>query len=310
MKIVTLTLNPAIDKSTTVSAIIPDKKLRCTQPTYEPGGGGINVSRALHNIKQDSLAIYLAGGATGEKMKKLLSEEKISQKAINISSDTRENFIVVDGHGQQFRFGMPGEAILASEQELILNEIKNLSSETEYLVASGSIPEGVDKTIYAQIAKICKEKNIRLILDCDGPALEEAIKEGVFLIKPNINELAALVGREEVSQDDQESMAFELINSGKVEIVAISMGPQGAMIAAKDFIEYAIPPMIKAVSTVGAGDSMVAGMTYALSKGLSLSEVIKYGVACGTASTMNPGTELCREKDVNKIIKGISFRKR
>lgn len=309
MKVVTLTLNPAIDKSSKVAAIIRDKKLRCSLPVYEPGGGGINVSRALKNLNEDSLAIYLCGGPQGEKMKLLLTKENIEQAVIPIKNETRENFIVVDDHGQQFRFGMPGEEVYEDEVQQILETVKNLPSDVKYLVASGSIPFGVPVDIYAQITKICKAKDIRVILDCDGEALEAALEEGVFFIKPNLNELAKLLGKDEVDVTDQEGMAKELIASKKTEILAVSMGPQGAMLAAKNIIEYAIPPSVKTVSTVGAGDSMVAGITYALSRRMNMTDVLKFGVACGSASTINPGTELCKWKDVVEIIDKISFRK-
>ncbi len=309
MKVVTLTLNPAIDKSSTVDAIIRDKKLRCTLPVYEPGGGGINVSRALKNLNEQSLAIYLAGGPSGEKLKRLLTKEEILQSVIPIENETRENFIVVDDHGQQFRFGMPGEEIFPNEVQNILSAVKNLPPDVEYFVASGSIQKGVPIDIYAQIAKICKSKGIRVILDCDGEALEAALEEGIFFIKPNLNELAKLVGKEEVDVSDQEQMAKDLIATKKTEIIAVSMGPQGAMLAAKNLIEYAIPPSVKTVSTVGAGDSMVAGITYALSRRMDMMDVLKFGVACGSASTINPGTELCKWSDVVEIIDKISFRR-
>ena len=303
MKIVTLTLNPALDKSTTTERLIPEDKLRCEDPTYEPGGGGINVSRAIRIMGGSSLAIYLAGGASGQKMKELLQKEGIEQKVIQGKNPTRENFMVMESSThQQFRFGLPGAEVSQEELDQCLQAIKDLPDEVEYLVASGSLPPGTPDDFYGQVAKIAQERNIQCVVDTSGPALKKAAEMGVCLMKPNLKELSQLADKEHVSAMEQEEIAAEIIKKGKAKMLIVSLGARGAMLATGDSIEYVVPPTVKQESTVGAGDSMVAGIVLSLSRGDDLREVIKWGVAAGTAATMTPGTELCRKEDIEEIL--------
>lgn len=307
MKIVTLTLNPSLDKHTYTERLLPDKKLRCEEPVYEPGGGGINVSRAISIMGGESLAIYVAGGPAGEKMEELLEQEGIKQHIIKINNPTRENLTVIENSTQnQFRFGMPGSEIGDEALAECMQLIKDLPDDVEYLVASGSLPPGVPDDFYGRIAELAKSKNIKCIVDTSGKALKTAAEMGVYLMKPNLGELSVIAGKEEVSAMEQEEIAQDMINRGKAEILVVSLGPRGAMLATKDHIEYVVPPTIKMKSTVGAGDSMVAGIVLSLSKGGDLREIIKRGVAAGTAATMTAGTELCRKEDVEEIYQWLT----
>lgn len=297
-KIVTVTINPVIDKSTQVAGIAPEKKLRCEQPRFEPGGGGINVARAIKKLGGDALAIYTSGGYTGRFLNDLLKEEGIQTKAIPTQNYTRENLIVLDTHtNQQYRFGMPGSTILEEEWKACLQSIEE-EEDVEYIVASGSLAPGVPTDIYAQIAAIAKAKGARLIVDTSGEALKAAADEGIFLLKPNLAELSSLAGREEINAELVDDVAREIIGKGNCEVVVVSLGAAGAMLVTATEIIQATPPAVKKRSTVGAGDSMVAGIVLSLSKGWELKDALRYGVATGTAATMNNGTELCKLKDV------------
>lgn len=307
MKIVTLTLNPALDKSTSTERLLPEDKLRCEPPVYEPGGGGINVSRAIRIIGGQSLAIYLAGGPSGQKMEALLKEEGIEQRVIKGKNATRENFMVMESStDRQYRFGMPGAEVSQEELAQCLQLVKELPDEVEYLVASGSLPPGAPDDFYGQIAKIAQERNIQCVIDTSGPALKKAAEMGLCLMKPNLKELSQLAGKEYVSAMEQEEIAQEIIKKGKAKMLILSLGARGAMLANGDTIEYVVPPTVKQQSTVGAGDSMVAGIVLSLSRGESLREVIKWGVAAGTAATMTAGTELCRKEDVENILNWLN----
>lgn len=302
MKIVTLTLNPALDKHTTIQQLKPESKLRCETPTYEPGGGGINVSRAIKIMGGESLAIYLTGGSAGEQLEKLLKEEGIQQQLIKGKGNTRENFMVVESTtNRQFRFGMPGAEVSHEELEQCLQAIKELPEDVEYLVASGSLPPGAPDNFYGQIAKIAQERNIQCVVDTSGKALQKAAEMGVCLMKPNLNELSQLAGKKHVTAQEQEEIARNIIRQGKAKMLIVSLGARGAMLATGDTFEYVVPPTVKQQSTVGAGDSMVAGIVLSLSRGEELKDVIKWGVAAGTAATMTAGTELCRKDDVETI---------
>ncbi len=304
--IFTLTLSPAFDKSTSVDHVLPEHKLRCDNPIYQPGGGGINVSRAIKKIGGTSVALYPIGGDSGNHFKALLTEEGIEQITFQVKNWTRENFIVVErSTNHQFRFGMPGTEIYKEEWEQMLAVIQDPNNTFEYFVVSGSTPKGVPNEFYTRLAQIVRQKNARLILDTSGDALKHSLKEGIYLCKPNINELSEIVGKNLITKAQQEAAALEIIKDGKVEILVVSLGADGALIASKEGIHYAVPPKVEKKSTVGAGDSMVAGMTLALSKNKGHADVIKYGVACGTAATMNFGTELCKLEDVERIYKSL-----
>ncbi|PJJ58613.1 1-phosphofructokinase family hexose kinase [Hymenobacter chitinivorans] len=300
--IVTLTLNPTVDKSTTADQIIPDQKIRCAAPKFEPGGGGINVSRALRRLGSDSLAVFPVGGPSGTLLRELLTQENIRQAPVEMVSRTRENFIVVDAaSGQQYRFGMPGTALSAEEQHQILQTLKHIDQLPEFLVISGSLPPGVEPEFVVKVVRAAKERGVKVVVDTSGPALLRVLEEGVFLAKPNVGELSKMAGVDELDNEAVAEAAHRLVREGKAEIVVVSLGPQGACVVTKELVDHVPAPAVKRRSTVGAGDSMVAGLVHGLASGLSVREVVRLGGACGSAATMNPGTELFRRADVDKL---------
>jgi 6-phosphofructokinase 2 len=303
--VLTLTLNPTVDKSTTIDKMVSEQKLRCAPPKYEPGGGGINVSRALKRLGTESIAIFPAGGRAGSLLQDLLKKENIQHEAIKTKGETRENFIVVESSSnQQFRFGMPGSDVFPDETDAVLSLIRKTAP--AWLVVSGSLPPGVAPDFLATIASLSQEVGARLIVDTSGDALKQAVDQGVHLLKPNLGELSKLIGVESLEMDLVDEAAIELVSKGKSDIVVVSMGPKGAILVTKDVVEQVPAPAVKKLSTVGAGDSMVAGMVHALSQGKSMKEVVRMGVACGTAATMNPGTELFRKEDVDRLYQWLN----
>lgn len=308
-KIITITLNPALDKSSRVSHVLPEKKLRCSDPVFEPGGGGINVSRAIKKLGGESCAWFLQGGPTGQSLCNLLTNEEIDYWTVETKNWTRENLMIVEeATGNQYRFGMPGPQTLEDEWKQCLQKLREMkeSELPEFVVASGSLPPGVPSDFYLQLAVLAHEKNFKLIVDTSGDALLKAAGEGVYLLKPNLGELAALVGKDEISALEQEDIALQVLDEGKCQVLVVSLGPRGAMLASKEGgISYVVPPTVMQKSAVGAGDSMVAGMVLSLLKGYSLPEVVRYGVAAGTAATMTPGSELCRKVDTEEIYKWL-----
>jgi 6-phosphofructokinase 2 len=300
-KVLTITLNPAIDKSTSAPFILPEKKIRCSSPKFEPGGGGVNVSRVLHKMGYLSTAMFLAGKHTGEFFTKLVESEGIETLVIPIEGFTRENLIVHDtSNDSQYRFGMPGPTVQEHEWRACLNELKK-AKDYAYIVISGSNPAGVPSAFYSEAADIVKEKKSKLVLDTSGDALRHALDEGVFLAKPNLGELSNLVGAQELDANNVLEAARELIAGGKCEMLVISMGAGGAMLVTANEYYHEPAPPIKIKSTVGAGDSMVAGIIIAMQKKLSLRDVLRYGIAAGTAATMNAGTGLCTRENIEKI---------
>jgi 6-phosphofructokinase 2 len=198
--------------------------------------------------------------------------------------------------------------VIKEEWEKILDIICD-GENIEYLVVSGSIPAGVAPDIFIRLSQIAQQKNIKFIADTSGEALQNALHEGLFLIKPNLNELSILVGKTELSIEEVPLVAKKIIESGKCKYMVVSLGAAGAMLVTSDECVHMMPPKVKSISTVGAGDSMVAGITFNLSKGKNIHDAVKYGIACGTAATLNPGTELCHKKDADEIFKNILEKK-
>ncbi|GGB74561.1 phosphofructokinase [Flavobacterium suaedae] len=300
--VLTITLNPTVDKSSSVANIKPEKKLRCEAPNYEPGGGGINVSRGLVRLGIPNSALFTSGGRTGKLLEELLEEEKVNTLPITVLGETRENFIVVDtASNEQYRFGMPGQAITDDDKNKIIEKIKNLSPFPDIVVISGSLPPGITPDFLKELIQIIKNNNSKVVVDTSGEALSAALDEGVYLVKPNIGELSRMTNIPHLDNNDVEEAAKTLINKGKAEIIVVSMGPQGAYLITKEKSIHLPAPSVKKLSTVGAGDSMVAGMVSVMAKGGTPLEMARMGVACGSAATMNPGTGLFKPEDSDKL---------
>ncbi|MCB2196694.1 MAG: 1-phosphofructokinase family hexose kinase [Bacteroidetes bacterium] len=303
MKVLTITMNPVIDKTTTAEMVMPHKKIRCQSPTYEPGGGGINVSRAIHKLGGSSVAWYIAGGKSGDLLNELLEQEGIEQRMFNSGKDIRENLLVYSkSTNENYRITMAGPEMEEENWKKILKELKNLSNTPEYIVASGSLPPGVPDNFYAQIAKISKDINSKMILDTSGEPLKLALDEGVYMIKPNLNELAFLLNKNDLTGMEIEEVAHQFIENGSCQLLTVSLGAKGAMLASREnLIEYFVPPVMPVRSSVGAGDSMIAGILVGLMKDFWGSQAVQYGVAAGTAATMTGGSKLCTKEDTDKI---------
>lgn len=304
-RIVTVTFSPCIDKSTSIPALAAEKKLRCTTPKLEPGGGGINVARVIHKLGGEVLAIFPSGGYTGKYFNHLLEKENIPFTVIETENETRENIIVFDeSTGNQYRFGMPGTALQETEWKQCLQVIEEMEN-IEFIVASGSLPPGVPSNIFSLLAKIAQTKNAKFIADTSGDALREAATTGVYLLKPNLSELAFLAGETTIDITQVETVAKKILHQYPVEILVVSAGSEGAMLLTKNETYKVAAPPVQRKSTVGAGDSMVAGIIYSLSQRSTLKAALQFGVACGTAATINPGTELCKPSDAAMLYEKI-----
>ncbi|MGZ3755520.1 MAG: 1-phosphofructokinase family hexose kinase [Mucilaginibacter sp.] len=303
--IVTLTFNPALDKSTVVQALIPDRKLKCSEPVCLPGGGGINVARAITILGENPTAVFFAGGFAGAEIENLLTQEGVKTLPVPIGGATRENLVIFDqSKQQQYLLDMPGPNITKAEWEMCLNQIESFSHLT-YLVVSGSTPAGIPETAFTQLAHIANKKNARLIVDTSGAALLQAVNAGVYMIKPNLRELGFLAGIENITIQNAGDAAREIIKKGHCEVIIVSAGAGGVILVTQTQTIPITPPPVTVKSTVGAGDSLVAGIIIALSQNKDLLNAVQYGVACGTAATLNAGTELCRKADAEDLFKKI-----
>lgn len=302
--ILTVTLNPCIDKSAVVQELEPESKLRCTEVVHEPGGGGINVSKALKKLGCESVALFPAGGHNGSMLCSLLDAEGIPFHAVDTKTETRENWVVnAIETNHQYRFTFPGRPVEAGVIKRLVDDIRNFSP--SFVVASGSLPPGLPDYFYGLIVKNAKAVGAKCIADTSGVALAALKGKGAYLIKPNIGELCHLLQIPALSKNEVSDAAQQIIRDGYAEIVVVSMGPDGAWLVAKDEKHFAVAPKVEKKSTVGAGDSMVAGITFMLQQQRTLKEAIAFGVACGSAATMNEGTQLFNKRDAEVLFEYI-----
>lgn len=298
--IVTLTLNPTIDGSASAEVIAPIRKIRTSDERYHPGGGGINVARVVQELGGEALAVYLAGGATGAILDDLLEVAGVKCRRIPIAGYTRIAHTVFErSTGQEYRFVPEGPEVSAREWETCLATLATL--DFDYVVVSGSLPRGLPETAYSRVVDVAAAKGARIILDTSGVALKATLSKGVYLVKPNRRELEELVGHAIPETAQQIAAARTLIANKFAEIVAITLGGDGALMVSQSEAWFAAAPPVTAHSAVGAGDSFVGAITLALAQGRHLDEVLSYGVAAGTAAVLSPGAELSRTDDVERL---------
>lgn len=304
--ILTVTLNPAIDKSSSTEILKPESKLRCKEVVREPGGGGINVSKALNELETPNVALFPSGGNNGRMLCALLEEEGIHYHAIDTSVETREAWIMLEtSTNHQFRFNFPGRPI---KEECVYNLIDAMRSfAPSYVVASGSLPPGLPDHFYGLIVKNANALGAKTIIDTSGAALQGLKGKGTWLIKPNINELKGLLNVTDIPEKEVDDAARQVIRDGYAEIVVVSMGAKGAWLVSAQEKYFASAPQVEKKSTVGAGDSLVAGLTHAFLKQYSYENAIRFGVACGSAATKNSGTQLFKKEDVYSLYEQVNI---
>jgi 6-phosphofructokinase 2 len=298
--IVTLTLNPALDKSTEMEKLVPEKKMRCAPLKIEAGGGGINVSKAIQELGGQSLAIFPSGGRNGSVLEEILGKEQVEFRTIPVAGETRENFVATEtSTNKQYRYVMPGCSLERKDLDAV---IKILDGQpVSFLIVSGSLPPGVPPDFLGELAGWCQSKGAKYIVDTSGEPLKRALERGVYLLKPNLSELCSLVGKDFLQLSEIDDAAREVLLRSRSEAVVVSMGPSGAMLVTRDLRKRFSAPEVKKLSTVGAGDSMVAGIAWSLASGKSIEDAVRFGIACGTAATMNKGTQLFNRQDVNRL---------
>jgi 6-phosphofructokinase 2 len=307
--IVTLTLNPAIDGSSEATRIRPTHKIRTVNQRYDPGGGGINVARVVNRLGGKVSAIYLAGGATGGALDTLLDRDGIDRTRIDIAGHTRISQAVHEIEtGLEYRFVPEGPEVSEAEQRCCLKFIETLKS--DYLVISGSLPRGVPRDFYVAMIAIAHKQGARILLDTSGGALGETLKGGhVFLAKPSLGELESIAGHPLPDHGARIEFARSIIRARQAEHVAVTLGHLGAVLVSSEG-SLELPAIdVEVKSAVGAGDSFLGAMAYALAAGQSMEDAFRLGIAAGTAAVLTPGTDLCHKADVERMFKMVGARR-
>jgi 6-phosphofructokinase 2 len=300
-QIVTLTLNPTIDLAFRSNEIRPIRKTRAIEESTDPGGGGINVARVLKELGVEAYAIYLAGGPTGLVLTDLIAKLGVPRRCIDVAGSTRISFTVFEEiSGLEYRFVSEGSALVEPEWQSALSHLEECDA--DYIVVSGSLPPGVPIDFYARVARIVQSNGARLVLDTSGPALQAATSAGgIYLAKPSLGEFETLTHRKFETAGELVDAATSFVANGAVENLAVTMGRDGALLASRSGTLRLNGPNVKPVSAAGAGDSFVAGMTFALARGDNVEEAFMLGMAAGAAAVLTPGTQLCRREDVERL---------
>jgi 6-phosphofructokinase 2 len=306
--VVTVCMKPAIDLFCETERLIDDGKSRCRIFQRAPGGGGINVARNLHGMGLSVLAVLAAGGPNGQQLQEMLTMDKVPFRCFAIEDDTCQNIGISEAStGKMYHLVFPGQQLKESEWQNCLKSINDLDPKPEYLVLSGSLPQGVPDDFYGRIAADAKAKGISAILDTSGRALAAPLKAGVYLAKLNRAEFAD--SGYSGSLDDYPRMLAamaEMVARGMAEALIVTLDANGALLASRDGDSLHVrPPQVNVVSHVGAGDSFVSLLIYQLYHGKSLVEAYHYGVAAAAAKVQIPGNSLTDLKLVESIYQQI-----
>jgi 6-phosphofructokinase 2 len=298
-RIVTVTLNPAIDLACSAERVVPTHKIRTFDEHIDPGGGGINVARVLHSLGADVLAVIVAGGVTGALIEELLTEAGVPYRTVRCHGRSRISYTVFDRTTkEEYRFVPAGPVAEPHDWTEILALLEQI--ECDWIIASGSLEPGMPADLYATIARLARRRGIRIAVDTSGAPMRAVLDAGVDLVKPSLSELESYAKRALPDPADQEAAAMALVQAGRAAMVALTLGEQGAVLASAEGVIRMPAIPVPFQGAVGAGDSFVAAMIWALSRGLSKKEALGWAIAAGSATVSRIGTARVRLADVTE----------
>lgn len=303
LPVLTVTLNPALDVTTATSKVEPHRKLRCTNPYYDPGGGGINVSRAMHILGGASDAFAVLGGSTGAHVSKLLNGEGIDLTAFEIAGETRIcTTLMEEATGEHYRFVLPGPEVHSDEVSALTGAFEQALMVRDYsfVVLSGSLPNGIPLDTYAKFTHMAEARGAKVILDAKGAELEAAVAESPYLVRLNHLEAQELIGGDD-AEEAAHLLAGRLVEDEVTEVAIVALGHHGTAVATKEGWAHCAPPKVNVVSAVGAGDSFVGALTLGLARGWDLHDAVRFGVAAAASAVTTPATLLCEREATERF---------
>ena len=303
--IVTVTMNPAIDKTVEIDTLCPGGLNRIQRVEYDAGGKGINVSKTIKELGGESIAVGFLGGNSGRTIENVLNQKGIRNDFVWVDQETRTNTKVFEKSGELTELNEPGPVISPEQSQELLNKISAYASEGTLVILAGSIPSGVDSDIYAQIIRMVHEKGGKVLLDADGKLFREALEAVPDIIKPNRVELEEYMGIDyRASEKELLDAAEKFLESG-IETIAVSMGKSGAMFV-RDGYQVKCPALsVKSHSTVGAGDAMVAALAYAWDQKLGSEDTVKLCMATSAGAVTTVGTKPPSREVVDELINQV-----
>lgn len=306
LPILTISLNPALDITTSIDKLRPMRKLRCGPPHYDAGGGGTNVSRAIKELGGVSKAFVVLAGATGTQYRAILDSYGLDCEIWEAEGETRFSLTVMEeSSGQHYRFVLPGPSHKDIEIDLLLAALeRNIDAGYRFVVATGSLPPGLPKDIYATLARLTRENGALFVLDTSGAALTAAFAERPYIVRFNHLEAQELVGGDDAKAAAL-TLARDVVARGAAKIAIATVAEEGAFVVTAGKSFYVRPPKVKVRSTVGAGDSFVGAMVLRLAEGWSLEDACRFGAAAATSAVTTEATELCRRDDTENYFRQI-----
>lgn len=305
--ILTITLNPSIDRRYTLQKFEKGEIFRAKDVQYTPGGKGLNVTRVIQSFQEPVMATGFLGGFSGKYILNELDKAGVEHNFISINGETRSCLAIISDNGVQTEILENGPVIDEAEMIRFKNLYKNLIKDYDIIVASGSLPRGIPTSIYKELIRLGKAQGKKIIIDSSGEALEYGIEASPFLVKPNKEELEKLIGRPISSEKDIIDGANYILDKG-VNIVVVSLGEDGSMVFYEKNVYRVKVPKVKTINSVGSGDAMIAGFAISLARGYDFYHMLKFAAACGTANAMEAETGKVNKDNVKNIIDKIVVR--
>lgn len=303
----TITLNPSIDQHIVIDKLVKDDAIRARESRRDPGGKGINVSRAVKELGGQTIALGVAGGCAGYMLRSLMAEKGIAFDALELPEESRINVIITDlSDRTQTRISVAGPRLSLAAVDSFVNRILDHKPMPEWWVLGGNLPPGAPNDLYVRMIRELQGRGAKCLLDADDEVLKLGVQANPYLIKPNEYEFERLVGRPLPDEASLLRAAQEVVLRG-IQIVAVTLGRKGALVVTSNQAFRATSPPVEIKSKVGAGDSFLAGCVLALSQGRPIEDALKLAMAAGTAAVMNEGTQLCHKEDVESIIGRIKI---
>ena len=305
--ITTVTLNPAIDKTILIGRLNVGSVNRLESAREDIGGKGINVAKLLHNLDTKTQATGFIGKTNKKQVFEMLDHEGLKYHFVEVDAPTRTNTKVVELEvGETTDLNEPGFSVTSEQFEALKRTILTMAQESSYIVFSGSVPKGLDSSTYYDLVQLVKSKTLTA-LDADGPLLMEGLKAGPSLIKPNIHELEAAFDVSLTTDREVIGLCKKLIEDYGIQMILVSMGGDGSLLVTRFDVYKAKPIKVQVKSTVGAGDSMLAGFLYGLDKGLSKEEALAFATACGTLAVTKEGTQTFSMEEVLEMMDKVDI---
>lgn len=304
--VLTVTFNPTVDAASEVERVQPTRKIRASNESFHPGGGGINVARVIHRLGGSVQALYARGGVMGGVLDQLLLKRDVDVQIIEIASNTRINNVIYEtSTGMEYRFVAEGPIFTEKDWRAMVEAVK--LAPWDWLVVSGSLPRGVPIEVYDEMIALAHHRQGEIVIDTSGSALSHVLNHGgLTLLKPSQGEFENAMGQQFQTVAELAEAAHQLVLQKKSKIITVTLGHQGAVLATGTKTLYLPSPPVKVISASGAGDSFIGGIVHALAHKQSIDDAFRLGVACGSAAVMEKGTGLCQLSNIESLFQYLT----